>query len=86
MIYRKFQPHKITKSHQHLRHVACNIPELDQSAEKSLFVGKDMSEVHHVKRQVTGPKQTLFGEELPLRWVIIGEVAWDHFIHQELSK
>lgn len=42
---------QIAKCHQHLRHVACHIPELDQSAEISLFVGKDMSKVHHVKRQ-----------------------------------
>lgn len=42
----------IARFHQHLRHVACHIPELDQSAEISLFVGKDMSKVHHVKRQV----------------------------------
>lgn len=43
---------QIDRCHQHLRHVACHIPELDQSAEISLFVGKDISEVHHVKRQV----------------------------------
>lgn len=43
---------QIARCHQHLRHVACHIPELDQSAEISLFVGKDMSKVHHVKRQV----------------------------------
>lgn len=41
---------QIDRCHQHLRHVACHIPELDQSAEISLFVGKDMSKVHHVKR------------------------------------
>lgn len=42
---------EIARYHQHLRHVACHIPELDQSAEISLLVGRDLPEVHHVKGQ-----------------------------------
>lgn len=53
---------QIARCHQHLRHVACHIPELDQSAEISLFVGKDISEVHHVKRQV---KTEMVTEQYP---------------------
>lgn len=70
---------EIASYHQHLRHVACHIPELDQSAEISLLVGRDLPEVHHVKSQANGPKQTPFAQELPLGWVIIGEVCLGQF-------
>lgn len=70
---------EIARYHQHLRHVACHIPELDQSAEISLLVGRDLPEVHHVKSQAIGPKQTPFAQELPLGWVIIGEVCLGQF-------
>lgn len=70
---------EIVRYHQHLHHVACHIPELDQSAEISLLVGRDLPEVHHVKSQAIGPKQTPFAQELALGWVIIGEVCLGHF-------
>lgn len=66
---------EIARYHQHLRHVACHIPKLDQSAEISLLLGIDLPEVHHVKSQAIGPKQTPFAQELPVGWVIIAEVC-----------
>lgn len=51
---------EIARYHQHLRHVACHIPELDLSAEIRLLVGRDLPEVRHVKSQAIGHKQTPF--------------------------
>ncbi|XP_062592880.1 uncharacterized protein LOC134254337 [Saccostrea cucullata] len=70
---------EVAKHYQHLRNIACHIPDLDQTAEISLLVGRDLPEVHHVKGQVIGPRQTPFAQELPLGWVIIGEVCLGQF-------
>ncbi|XP_061191733.1 uncharacterized protein LOC133199970 [Saccostrea echinata] len=70
---------EIARYYEHLHHIACHIPELDQSAEISLLVGRDLPEVHHVKSQAIGPRQTPFAQELPLGWVIIGEVCLGRF-------
>ncbi|XP_048734152.2 uncharacterized protein LOC125650167 [Ostrea edulis] len=70
---------EVARCYRHLHHIARHIPELEQSAEISLLVGRDLPEVHHVKSQAIGPRQTPFAQELPLGWVIIGEVCLGRF-------
>ena len=66
---------EIANNFAHLRQVASFIPPLDDSLGIQLLIGRDLPSVHHVLRQVIGPNELPFAVELPLGWVIIGEVC-----------
>lgn len=50
---------QIAKCHQHLRHVACHIPKLDQSAEISLFQKTNSAGTCHYLECINPPKNPI---------------------------
>ena len=65
----------IAKAYPHLRNISSLIPEIDNSAEISLLIGRDMTQAHHVLSQRIGAPQEPFAQRLLLGWTIIGEVC-----------
>ena len=65
----------IAKSYPHLRDIAGSIPDLDNSCDTLLLIGRDLLEAHHVLDQRLGPKATPYAQRLHLGWVIVGEAC-----------
>ncbi|TKS65471.1 hypothetical protein D9C73_028149 [Collichthys lucidus] len=62
-------------AHPHLSHVATQIPPLDPSADILLLLGRDVIQAHKVRRQINGPNEAPYAQQLDLGWVIIGDVC-----------
>lgn len=65
------------RCHDHLKHVADYLPELDTQADVLLLLGRDVIEAHQVSKQVLGPPGAPFAQCLGLGWVVIGELCLD---------
>jgi len=61
--------------HSHLRHIAQEIPPLDPDAEILLLLGRDILQVHKVRKQINGPNNAPFAQKLDLGWVVVGDVC-----------
>ncbi|XP_069105757.1 uncharacterized protein [Argopecten irradians] len=61
---------------KHLHHLK-DIPILQYRADCDigLLLGRDIPDVHQVKEQVTGPRNSPFAQRLGLGWVIVGDVC-----------
>lgn len=66
---------KVVRHLSHLHDIADYIPEMVQSSEILLLIGRDLIEVHHVLEQRTGPRGSPYAQKLPLGWVVIGETC-----------
>ena len=70
--------------HPHLKEIAEYIPELDPQAEILLLLGRDVTRLHQVRQQVTGPyavdgpHNAPFAQRLDLGWVLVGDVCLDN--------
>lgn len=62
-------------AYSHLCDIEDSIPELDETAKIELLIGRDLISAHHVLDQRVGGYGLPFGQKLPLRWVIIGDVC-----------
>lgn len=51
------------------------IPPLDPSADILLLLGRDVIQAHKVCRQINGPNEAPYAQQLDLGWVIIGDVC-----------
>lgn len=65
----------VTQKFPHLHSITSNIPDLDSNCTIDLLIGRDAPDIHHVEKQITGPKCTPFAQKLPLGWVVIGQVC-----------
>ena len=63
----------VALSYPHLRTIAQHLHTLDEEANISLLIGRDLLEAHHVLEQCLGPKGTPYAQRLYLGWVIVGE-------------
>ncbi|XP_073512411.1 uncharacterized protein [Phyllobates terribilis] len=61
--------------HAHLKHIAHLIPQLDHQAQIVLLLGRDILQVHKVRRHINGPRNTPYAQRLDLGWVIVGDVC-----------
>lgn len=50
---------------------------MDDSANISLLIGRDLLRAHHVLDQIRGTSSQPYAQQLPLGWVIIGEACQD---------
>lgn len=50
----------------HLTEIAHHFPPIDDGAQVSLLIGRDLPEAHHVQAQITGQKGTPFAQKLAL--------------------
>lgn len=62
-------------AHPHLSHLATQIPPLDPSADILLLLGRDVIQAHKVRRQINGPNEAPYAQQLDLGLVIIGDVC-----------
>ncbi|XP_052688921.1 uncharacterized protein LOC128167316 [Crassostrea angulata] len=68
---------KVAQSQPHLQCIAPFIPPLDRNVNVELLIGRDLTDVHHVREQITGSQGQPFAQRLPLGWVVIGEICID---------
>lgn len=65
----------VARSYPHLLDIARFIPNLDDSSNTLLLIGRDLLEAHHVLDQRLGLRNTPFVQRLHLGWVIVGEAC-----------
>ena len=65
----------VAQAYSHLNDLATCIPEVDDSAEIEILIGRDLISAHYVLDQRIGGDSLPFGQKLPLGWVIIGDVC-----------
>ena len=63
------------RHHPHLASIADQIPELDSEAPILLLLGRDVLELHKVRHQLNGPRNTPYAQKLDMGWVIVGNVC-----------
>lgn len=61
--------------HSHMRAMVDQIPALDDAADILLLLGRDILQVHKVRRQFNGPDNAPFAQKHDLGWVIVGDVC-----------
>ncbi|XP_041372869.1 uncharacterized protein LOC121386135 [Gigantopelta aegis] len=64
---------EVAKHHPHLADIATELPPINDDAEISLLIGRDLIKTHHVLDQRIGRRNSPNAQKLPLGWVIIGE-------------
>ncbi|XP_062585367.1 uncharacterized protein LOC134247040 [Saccostrea cucullata] len=65
----------VARGYSHLQDIEKCIPEIDESVNIELLIGRDLITAHHVLDQRIGTDVLPFGQKLPLGWVIIGNVC-----------
>lgn len=65
----------VARSYPHLLDIARFIPDLDDSSDTLLLIGRDLLQVHHVLDQRLGPRNTPYAQRLHFGWVIVGEAG-----------
>ncbi|VDI49538.1 Hypothetical predicted protein [Mytilus galloprovincialis] len=65
----------VARQYSHLESIAEFIPELDQDANISLLIGRDMISCHHILDQIIGKDHEPYAQRLRLGWTIIGEAC-----------
>ncbi|XP_056001793.1 uncharacterized protein LOC130048768 [Ostrea edulis] len=61
----------------HLTNIADFIPPIDNAANISLLIGRDLLSAQHVLEQIRGDPSQPYAQRLSLGWVIIGETCLD---------
>lgn len=74
---------EVARSYRHMRDIEEEIPPLDQDAEITLLVGRDLLPAHHILDQRLGDSDSPFAQRLHLGWVVIGEVCYGASHSQE---
>lgn len=74
---------EVARSYRHMRDIEEEIPPLDQDAEITLLVGRDLLPAHHILDQRLGDSDSPFAHRLHLGWVVIGEVCYGASHSQE---
>ena len=64
-----------TYHHSHMRAIANELPALDDNADILLLLGRDILQVHKVRKQFNGPYDAPYAQKLDLGWVIVGDVC-----------
>lgn len=59
----------------HLKSIAHEIPEIDPCAQILLLLGRDIIQVHKVRKQLNGPNKAPYAQKLDFGWVIVGNVC-----------
>ena len=65
--------------HPHLKHLASFIPPLDEKCDISLLIGRDLPEAFHMIKPCQPPRGSKglpFAHQLPLGWVVIGQMKY----------
>lgn len=70
--------------HPHLKAVAHLIPDLDPQAPMLMLLGRDITRVHKVRKQISGPHDAPYAQKLDLGWVIVGNVCLGE-VHKTLT-
>ena len=65
----------VASAYRHLEDIAPYLPDLDDSADILLLIGRDMILAHHVLDQREGDSKQPFAQKLHLGWTIIGDVC-----------
>ncbi|XP_061169198.1 uncharacterized protein LOC133178524 [Saccostrea echinata] len=65
----------VAQSFPHLNDIAHLIPPLDKCIDIELLIGRDLIMAHHVLDHRIGKDNLPYGQQLPLGWVIIGNVC-----------
>ncbi|XP_055504132.1 uncharacterized protein LOC129704800 isoform X1 [Leucoraja erinacea] len=63
------------RHHSHLRCIANVIPPLDPNAKILLLLGRDILQVHKVRKQINGPNNAPLAQKLDLGWLVVGDVC-----------
>jgi len=66
---------EIAHHYPHLKPVANKIPAIDPDTDILLLIGRDLLQVHKVRKQYNGPNNAPYAQRLDLGWVIVGEVC-----------
>ncbi|XP_073668774.1 uncharacterized protein [Paramisgurnus dabryanus] len=66
---------QIALHHPHLKSIAAQIPEVDSEVPIMMLLGRDLIEVHKVRRYINGPPEAPYALKLDLGWVIVGDVC-----------
>ncbi|XP_013856011.1 uncharacterized protein LOC106511825, partial [Austrofundulus limnaeus] len=66
---------EVALHHPHLKSLAHLIPVIDPQAQIMLLLGRDLIRVHKVRKQVNGPHNLPYAQQLDLGWVIVGNVC-----------
>ena len=74
---------EVARSYKHMRDIEEEIPPLDQDAEITMLVGRDLLPAHHILDQRLGDQNSPFAQRLYLGWVVIGEVCYGASHSQE---
>ena len=64
-----------TRYHPHLAHITDQIPEFDPKAPVLLLLGRDLIEIHKVRKHINGPPNKPHAQKLDLGWVIVGDLC-----------
>lgn len=59
----------------HLKSIAHEIPEIDPCAQILLLLGRDIIQVHKVRKQLNGLNKAPYAQKLDFGWVIVGNVC-----------
>lgn len=59
----------------HLKSIAREIPEIDPCAQILLLLGRDIIQVHKVRKQLNGLNKAPYAQKLDFGWVIVGNVC-----------
>lgn len=66
---------QVAVQHNHLKCIAKQIPNLHPQAPIMLLLGRDLIIVHKVRKQINGPHDSPYEQNLDLGWVIVGSVC-----------
>lgn len=65
----------IARQFPHLISIAHEIPEIDPCAKILLLLGRDIIQVHKVRKQLNGLNNSPYAQKLDFGWVIVGNVC-----------
>lgn len=65
----------IARQFPHLKSIAHEIPEIDPCAKILLLLGRDIIQVHKVRKQLNGLNNSPYAQKLDFGWVIVGNVC-----------
>ncbi len=66
---------QVALAHPHLQAIASQIPELDSEAPILLLLGRDIIRIHLVRKQINGPHDAPYVQQIDLGWVVVGDVC-----------
>lgn len=75
----------VANHYPHLTEIAHHFPPIDDTAQVSILIGRDLPEAHHVQAQITGQKGTPFAQKIALGWTLIGETCIGKFHRPDIK-